>query len=46
MPSSWVNGMDPNSVHEALAKAANHVRSGNGPYLLEIKTYRYRGHSV
>jgi pyruvate dehydrogenase E1 component alpha subunit len=46
MPSSWVNGMDPNSVHEALTKAANHVRSGNGPYLLEIKTYRYRGHSV
>jgi pyruvate dehydrogenase E1 component alpha subunit len=46
MPSEQVNGMDPVSVHEALIKAANHCRNGNGPYFLEIKTYRYRGHSV
>jgi len=46
MPSEQVNGMDPVLVHEALIKAANHCRNGNGPYFLEIKTYRYRGHSV
>jgi pyruvate dehydrogenase E1 component alpha subunit len=46
MPHEAVNGMDPESVHEALEKAAKHIRSGKGPYFLEIKTYRYRGHSV
>src|SRR5687767_622424 len=46
MPSSWVDGMDVLKTHHAMAEAAAHVRSGNGPYLLEIKTYRYRGHSV
>lgn len=46
MPSEQVDGMHPISVHEALTKAAKHVRSGQGPYFLEIKTYRYRGHSV
>jgi pyruvate dehydrogenase E1 component alpha subunit len=46
MPSSWVDGMDVLKTHYAMAEAAAHVRSGNGPYLLEIKTYRYRGHSV
>lgn len=46
MPHEAVNGMDPESVHEALKKAAKHIRSGKGPYFLEIKTYRYRGHSV
>jgi pyruvate dehydrogenase E1 component alpha subunit len=46
MPHEAVNGMDPESVHEALEKAARHIRSGKGPYFLEIKTYRYRGHSV
>ncbi|MBT8231033.1 MAG: pyruvate dehydrogenase (acetyl-transferring) E1 component subunit alpha, partial [Bacteroidia bacterium] len=46
MPSEQVDGMDPEAVHHALAKAADHIRSGKGPYYLEIKTYRYRGHSV
>lgn len=46
MPSEPVDGMDPEAVHRALAKAAEHIRAGNGPYYLEIKTYRYRGHSV
>lgn len=46
MPSSSVDGMDVMKVHYAMAEAAAHVRSGKGPYLLEIKTYRYRGHSV
>jgi pyruvate dehydrogenase E1 component alpha subunit len=38
--------MDVMKTHYAMAEAAAHVRSGKGPYLLEIKTYRYRGHSV
>ena len=46
MPSSSVDGMDVMKVHYAMAEAAAHVRSGKGPYLLEVKTYRYRGHSV
>jgi pyruvate dehydrogenase E1 component alpha subunit len=46
MPSETVDGMSPESVHEALQRAADHIRSGKGPYYLEIKTYRYRGHSV
>ena len=46
MPSEPVDGMDPVAVHEALQRAAEHIRSGKGPYYLEIKTYRYKGHSV
>ncbi len=46
MPGSAVDGMDVVKVHEAMYKAAEHVRGGNGPYFLEINTYRYRGHSV
>jgi len=46
MPSEAVDGMDPASVHDAFMRAAAHIRSGKGPYYLEIKTYRYRGHSV
>ena len=46
MPSEAVDGMTPESVHEALARAAEHIRSGKGPYFLEIRTYRYKGHSV
>ena len=46
MPSEAVNGMQPESVHEAITKAAKHIRAGKGPYFLEIKTYRYKGHSV
>jgi pyruvate dehydrogenase E1 component alpha subunit len=46
MPSEPVDGMDPETVHNAMTKAVDHARSGNGPYLLEIKTYRYKGHSM
>ncbi|THH36521.1 pyruvate dehydrogenase (acetyl-transferring) E1 component subunit alpha [Neolewinella litorea] len=46
MPSESVDGMDPEAVHEAVSRAAEHIRSGKGPYYLEIKTYRYKGHSV
>jgi len=46
MPSEQVDGMDAASVHEAVTRAAAHIRSGKGPYFLEIKTYRYKGHSV
>lgn len=46
MPSEAVDGMRPEPVHEAIQRAAEHIRSGKGPYFLEIKTYRYRGHSV
>jgi len=46
MPSESVDGMDPAAVHEAVARASAHIREGKGPYFLEIKTYRYKGHSV
>ncbi|MEM9931483.1 MAG: pyruvate dehydrogenase (acetyl-transferring) E1 component subunit alpha [Bacteroidota bacterium] len=46
MPSESVDGMDPAAVHEAFSRAAEHIRSGKGPYYLEVKTYRYKGHSV
>ncbi len=46
MPSEPVDGMSPEAVALAFEKALAHVRAGNGPYYLEIKTYRYRGHSV
>jgi pyruvate dehydrogenase E1 component alpha subunit len=46
MPHMEIDGMDPEAVHEGMAKAAAHIRAGNGPYFVEIKTYRYKGHSV
>ncbi len=46
MPSAAVDGMSPEAVHEAIAKAAEHARAGNGPTLLDIRTYRYKGHSM
>jgi pyruvate dehydrogenase E1 component alpha subunit len=46
MPSFPVDGMRCEAVHEAVASAAENARKGNGPTLLEIKTYRYRGHSM
>src|SRR5207253_10775474 len=39
-------GMDVVAVHEAGRTAAEHVRSGQGPIILEMLTYRYRGHSM
>jgi len=46
MPAEPVDGMKPEAVADAFTKALAHCRSGNGPYLLEIKTYRYKGHSM
>jgi pyruvate dehydrogenase E1 component alpha subunit len=46
MPSEPVNGMSVEAVHEATAKAVAHARAGKGPYLLEMNTYRYKGHSM
>jgi pyruvate dehydrogenase E1 component alpha subunit len=41
-----VDGMDVQAVYDATRHALKHVRDGNGPYLLECETYRYRGHSM
>jgi pyruvate dehydrogenase E1 component alpha subunit len=46
IPGKKVNGMDIFAVMEEGAKAAEFVRSGNGPIILEMDTYRYRGHSM
>ncbi len=46
MPAEPVDGMLVEQVHEAMLRAAEHVRSGKGPYLLEMVTYRYKGHSM
>ena len=46
MPGEVVDGMDVLAVYEAAKRAAEYTRSGKGPILLEIKTYRFRGHSM
>ncbi len=46
MPSNRVDGMDVMKVYEAAKKAIEDVRAGNGPFLLECDTYRFRGHSM
>ena len=46
IPGVQVDGMDVLAVHRAAEVAVAHCRAGNGPYLMEMKTYRYRGHSM
>ena len=46
MPSSPVDGMSVEAVHEAMDTAVKRARKGDGPSLLEINTYRYKGHSM
>lgn len=46
IPNKRVNGMDLIEVYEASKEALAYVRSGKGPFLLEIMTYRFRGHSM
>ncbi|HZY39508.1 MAG TPA: pyruvate dehydrogenase (acetyl-transferring) E1 component subunit alpha [Mucilaginibacter sp.] len=46
IPSSAVDGMDPAAVHKAMDEAAQRARAGEGPTFLEMRTYRYKGHSM
>ena len=46
IPHARADGMDVMAVHATAAKAIKQVRSGKGPYLLEVMTYRFRGHSM
>ncbi|RUT32894.1 pyruvate dehydrogenase (acetyl-transferring) E1 component subunit alpha [Arsenicitalea aurantiaca] len=46
IPGEQVDGMDVRMVRDAARRAIEHARSGKGPYILEMMTYRYRGHSM
>ena len=46
MPSDQLDGMNPETVHDAVTRAVKRAREKGGPTLLEIKTYRYKGHSM
>ncbi len=46
MPSAPVDGMDPVAVHNAMDEAVERARKGEGPTFLEIRTYRFKGHSM
>jgi pyruvate dehydrogenase E1 component alpha subunit len=46
MPADVIDGMSAEAVHEGVVRAVKRAREGDGPTLLEIKTYRYKGHSI
>lgn len=46
MPADAVDGMTPEAVHDAVQRAVQRAREKGGPTLLELKTYRYKGHSI
>ena len=46
MPGDSIDGMIPEAVHESVSRAVKRAREGGGPTLIEIKTYRYKGHSI
>jgi len=46
MPCKQIDGMDVEVIHQEIAAAAAHARAGNGPVFLEIRTYRFKGHSM
>ncbi len=46
MPADMIDGMSPEAVHEGVSRAVKRAREKGGPTLLEIKTYRYKGHSI
>ncbi|MEY2924592.1 MAG: pyruvate dehydrogenase (acetyl-transferring) component subunit alpha [Bacteroidota bacterium] len=46
MPAEQVNGMSCEEVHDSMERAATRARKGEGPTFVELKTYRYRGHSM
>jgi pyruvate dehydrogenase E1 component alpha subunit len=46
MPADVIDGMSAEAVHEGVSRAVKRAREGDGPTLLEIKTYRYKGHSI
>ena len=46
IPGEQVDGMDVFAVRNAARQAMDYIRGGNGPYILEMMTYRYRGHSM
>jgi pyruvate dehydrogenase E1 component alpha subunit len=46
MPCAPVDGMDPAAVHTAMDEAVQRARNGEGPTFLEMRTYRYKGHSM
>lgn len=46
VPGVRSDGMDVDTVYDVIRQATEYVRSGNGPIIVELKTYRYRGHSM
>ncbi|MDE3235529.1 MAG: pyruvate dehydrogenase (acetyl-transferring) E1 component subunit alpha [Bacteroidota bacterium] len=46
MPADMIDGMTAEAVHDGVARAVKRAREGGGPTLIEMKTYRYKGHSI